>query len=473
MSAKKTDVIKNSFTTITVIFTASLILIILAFANIRGLSTQEKVEYGFKTLTSTTAVYIGLGIMLNAYYSAKRAEEVINNTIEIQKNTEVGLKNLQLNRERLLAQRFLGAIEQLGNEKIEVRTGAIYVLERVAQDSPKEHWTIMEILTAFVRENSPVTQQEDQTEESFICEEAQSSSLLGELPKIRTDIQAALTTIARRNIDQDPENQKLDLSSTDIRWADLQGAKLRGVDLRFANLSGADLRDADLSGAELECAKFVDTILYEVNFHAANLRGANLKNASLHKATLSETNLRFSNLSSTNLSGANLVGANLYKASLQAANLKVANLKNAKLYLANLQGAKLVKANLQETGLIGANLQQANLNGANLVGVNLNAAKLQQAEVQFANLCNASLTEADLRLANFTGSNLSGAILQEANLCGASFMGVDLCGTNLCDVKLEGTILTGVKNLQPQQIKFAIGDRTTRLPENIETPTHW
>jgi hypothetical protein len=52
-------------------------------------------------------------------------------------------------------------------------------------------------------------------------------------------------------------------------------------------------------------------------------------------------------------------------------------------------------------------------------------------------------------------------------------MGVDLSGTNLCDVKLEGTILTGVKNLQPQQIKLAIGDRTTRLPENIETPTHW
>ncbi len=38
---------------------------------------------------------------------------------------------------------------------LEVRLGGIYALERIARDSPKDHWTIMEVLTAYVRENSP------------------------------------------------------------------------------------------------------------------------------------------------------------------------------------------------------------------------------------------------------------------------------------------------------------------------------
>ncbi|WP_062294251.1 hypothetical protein [Nostoc piscinale] len=36
-----------------------------------------------------------------------------------------------------------------------MRLGAIYTLERIAKDSAKDHWTIMEVLTAFVRENAP------------------------------------------------------------------------------------------------------------------------------------------------------------------------------------------------------------------------------------------------------------------------------------------------------------------------------
>jgi uncharacterized protein YjbI with pentapeptide repeats len=52
-------------------------------------------------------------------------------------------------------------------------------------------------------------------------------------------------------------------------------------------------------------------------------------------------------------------------------------------------------------------------------------------------------------------------------------MGANLEGANLIDVNLEGAILTGVKNLESKQITMAVGDRTTRLPDYIETPTHW
>jgi uncharacterized protein YjbI with pentapeptide repeats len=470
---------------ITVVFALLLIVIILTFANIRELPLQKQIEYCIQTLATTAIIFLGLALILNAYYGAKRAQALHKSAIAAEKNIELSIQNAKLSQDKLIAERFMAAIAQLGHEKTETRTGAIYALERVAQEFPSEHWTIMEILTAFVRENAPVDEGESAREEhtalvdfSQIKRENHRTQQLDpnfydQSAKIRTDIQVALKVIGRRNYLEDRENQKIDLRRTNIKRADLLGVNLEQVDLRGSDLSGADLRGAALGGADLSGAKLTGTILYEANLLKANLRGADLSWTNLNRANLSGANLRGANLTGASLRSANLQGANLYKANLQQATLKVANLRGAKLFLANLQGAKLGKANLQFTGLIGANLQGANLNGANLCNANLNAAKLQQTEIFFANLSEASLAEADLYRANLIGANLSKTILYEANLNGANLMGANLFGANLCDVKLEGAILTGVKNLELQQITAAVGDRTTRLPDYVEAPTHW
>src|SRR5215204_7190423 len=55
-----------------------------------------------------------------------------------------------------ITERFTRAIDQLGSEKLEIRLGGIYALERIARDSPeKDYSTVMEVLTAYVRQNSP------------------------------------------------------------------------------------------------------------------------------------------------------------------------------------------------------------------------------------------------------------------------------------------------------------------------------
>ncbi|MDF5708962.1 MAG: pentapeptide repeat-containing protein [Nostoc sp. S4] len=486
MSSKKTDTLLNWLITITVIFAGSLTVIFFALSSIKELSIQEKIQYRNQALTTTAIVFLASAAIFNAYYAAKRAEALHKNAIAAEKNLEIDIQNAKLNQDRLIAERFMGAIAQLGHEKIETRTGAIYALERVAQDFPKEHWTIMEILTAFVRENTPIQQvkPEQQPEYSPIIYSNRRKSgsrstqqlhpnFHQEIAKIRTDIQAALTVIARRNLLEDPKDQKLDLRNTDIRRADLVGANLQQVDLRGADLSGADLRGADLSEADLEGARLIRSILYETKLLKTSLHGADLCWANLNRANMCGANLRSANLCGASLRAANLQGTNLYKANLQQATLKIANLSGAKLFLANLQGAKLGKANLHMTGLIGANLCGANLNGANLSGANLNAAKLQQTEVYFANLSEASLTEADLYQANLIGANLQRATFYQANLTQANLMGANFSQANLSDVKLEGTILTGAKNLELQQIKKAVGDRTTRLPDSMEPPTHW
>ncbi|MFH7030924.1 MAG: pentapeptide repeat-containing protein [Heteroscytonema crispum UTEX LB 1556] len=484
MSGNKTDAFKNWLITITVIFNLSLVLIFLGFSKSQeseGTSNHQKIESRNQALSTTAIAFVGLVLMINAYYAAKRAAALQKSAIAAEKSNKIGLQNAKIFQERLIAERFMGAIAQLGHDKVETRTGAIYALERVAQDCPKEYWTIMEILTAFVRENTfNQAESEEETEENTaatifapMTNAASDTNWREEPPKIRTDIQVALTVIGRRDSQKDPENQKLDLRNTDIRGADLRDANLQRADLRGSDLSGADLRRIDLSGADLDGGKLSGSILYEANLQGCNLHAANLTGANLNRTNLQSSNLRAANLTGASLRAANMTGANLYKANLYQANLKVANLQGAKLFLANLQGAKLGKANLRLCGLIGANLQQANLNGANLTGANLNAAKLQHTEVLFANLSETSLTEADLSGANLMGTNLQKAVLYEANLCGANLMGANLSETNLCDVKLERAILTGAKNLQPQQIIVALGDRTTRLPENVETPTHW
>jgi uncharacterized protein YjbI with pentapeptide repeats len=287
-----------------------------------------------------------------------------------------------LSRQGQITDRFTKAIEQLGKlngdqPSIEVRLGGIYALERIAIDSSRDHWNIMEVLTAYVRQNAPLDPGRPYTE--------------GEEP--RTDIQAILTVLGRRKTGPARErpNQRLDLSASRLCGASLDSLNLQGASLREANLQAASLTGANLQAANLR----------EVNLQAARMTGVNLQSANLREANLQAADLREANLQSARLTGVNLQGAVLTEA--------------------NLKGAWLIKANLQAVVLRGANLQSAVLRGANLQaavlrGANLQAAVLQAAVLQVANLQGASLTKANLQTAVLQGANLQGARLQSANL---------------------------------------------------------
>jgi uncharacterized protein YjbI with pentapeptide repeats len=477
MSANQTDKLWRWLIAITVTFACGVTLIVLVFSTPGELSIEQQLQYRNQGLTTTAIAFLGIGVVINAYYTAKRVDAIHKSAIASEKNLEINLQNAKLSQDRLISERLMAAIAQLGHDKIETRTSSIYVLERIAQDFPQEHWTIMEILTAFVRENAYLRDADNRDEDSpaYLSQYKNNERRIQpeESPKIRRDIQAALTVIGRRNSQQDDESKKLDLRYTDLRRADLLGTDLQRADLRGSDLRGADLRSCHLSEANLENIKLAGCVLYEANLSKANLQGANLQGANLNRADLYGANLRGANLVGASLRAANLQGANLYKANLQQATLKVANLTGAKLFLANLQGAKLGKANLYLCGLIGANLNGANLNGANLCGANLNAAKLENTEILFADFTEASLTETDLHKANLMGANLQRANLYQTNLTYANLVGANLADADFYDVKLEGAILTGAKNLASQQICMAIGDRTTKLPDNMEVPIHW
>ncbi len=249
---------------------------------------------------------------------------------------------MQLTQQRLITERFSKAVEQIGSGKEEVVIGGIYSLERIAKDSPKDQWTIMEVLTSYIRKNSPIPSNIQQLKPE--AEEREKTP--EKLPSVSIPVQAALTVIGRRKGDNLAETT----DSNKIKILDLSRTNLRGANLNRANLNRANLDGANLNGAFLE---------------EANLDGANLNRANLNRA----------NLDGAKLIGANLIGAFLNGANLNGANLNGANLIGANLIGANLNGANLNGAFLKGANLIGAFLEEANLNGANLNGAFLNGAE--------------------------------------------------------------------------------------------------
>ena len=265
--------------------------------------------------------------------------------------------NFSQGENRLITERFTRSIEQLGNKEETIRIGGIYALERIANDSPRDGWTIMEVLSSFVRGKQNIKGQSASTD------------------IIQTDAQAALTAIKRRSTSLENKHQYLDLSSTNLNQANLVGAKLDYIKLNNSTLIQADLREASLNFANLSNANLTGANLTEIKLASANLIQVNLSNTNLSSADLSEANLNKANLSDAILDGANLLNTSLGDT----------NLTSAILIGANLRGATLSKANLTKADLSGADLYQANLSDANLNKTdfrkvrNLDIAEIQKA----------------------------------------------------------------------------------------------
>ncbi|WP_459806065.1 pentapeptide repeat-containing protein [Herbidospora sp. RD11066] len=292
------------------------------------------------------AIATGIIALIAVYYTAR--------------NAQTARDTFALTEQAQVTDRYTKAIQQLGDDKLDIRLGGIYALERIAHDSERDHNTIQEVLTTFIRVHSHDTTP-DQPRRT----------------QPQPDIQAAITVIGR----------------SEMTHADLQG-----VDLTAAKLTKANLKRANLTGA--------------------NLTGANLGGANLNGASLTDAHLISAHLNGVNLAFADLTDAHLTDAHLNSANLTFANLTGANLNGANLDGANLGGAHLKEASLNGVNLDGADLGGARLNGAHLNRANLTFANLTFANLTGADLTGADLTCVNLTGADLTGADLTGVNLTG-------------------------------------------------------
>ncbi|MGM1063947.1 pentapeptide repeat-containing protein [Saccharothrix sp. Mg75] len=190
-----------------------------------------------------------------------------------------------------LTDRFTKAVDQLdraGVEHLQARLGALYALERLARDSPRDQPTVIEVVSAFVRGTAPPRR--------WTYTDGFSACPSPELP-LAIDVQAALDVLVRRDTAHDQET-RADLTGVCLARADLAGADFRGADFTGTSLDRADLTDADLRGANLS-----QTILDNADLIDADLTGADLRNATVWDL----------DLSGATLSGAKLFGVDLHR----------------------------------------------------------------------------------------------------------------------------------------------------------------
>ena len=289
-------------------------------------------------------------------------------------------RTVEVAQEGQITERFTRAIDQLGSDKVPIRLGGIYALERIARDSDKDHWQVMQVLMACVPRKPALDTQ------------------MGEdLPKqpIPSEVQPLLEVLGRLNTKHDDPWTRLNLRKAD----------LRGTDLRATNLARATLVEADLQRTFLESAN-----LQEANLALADVRGAWLSKSDLRDAKLSPADLRGTDLTNADLRGANLNGANFQWGPLShiGGRLESAVLgspdRRTQLVGANFKGAKVRNAYFQ-----GADLTHADFEGADLTGSSFRRAFVRLADDSFddnpsfntaltgANFCRADMTRADIR----------------------------------------------------------------------------
>jgi hypothetical protein len=219
------------------------------------------------------------------------------------RNFALSRRTFELTEQGQVTGRYTEAVEQLGSDKLDVRIGGIYALERVARDSLRDSFTVMQVLATFICVHS---------HEPWRSAGISTFAKRSHSRAMRPDIQAALTVIARRSTNREAPRIMLN-------GANLTSAILHEGDLRYA-----DLTKANLTRANLNKSNFTDAYLVEATLQNAYLNNAILTGALLMYADLTKAELRGADLTNAGLWDADFTGADLARADLSTAGLTAA-----------------------------------------------------------------------------------------------------------------------------------------------------
>ncbi|MFE6619409.1 pentapeptide repeat-containing protein [Streptomyces sp. NPDC057740] len=199
-------------------------------------------------------------------------------------------EELTISEQGQIADRLDKAMERLEDGSANIRRGAIFSLQGIMEDSPRQQPTVIATLSEYIRSRAT------------------------KKPAAKTDkapdIQAALSVLGQRDPTHDGD-RPLDLRGVQLAGVDLHGADLSRANLAGAVLSHGNLADTNLSGADLHGASLSGTVLTHADLTGANLRGTVLSDAVLTGANLSDARLQRTDLREADLTDVTLQGADL------------------------------------------------------------------------------------------------------------------------------------------------------------------
>lgn len=205
-------------------------------------------------------------------------------------------RQVEVTRDGHITDRFTRAIEQLGNDNVDIRVGGMYALERIAVNSPTDRRMVQVVLGSYVRNRSPwaVGSQDGPEHPTSVVDQ--------HLPWLRVrapDIQAAMIILARRF--GRSSAVRVYMSRVDLRGLQLENTSLTDTHFRHSNLARAwmantkmddsdfkntDLRGANLEGASLRRVSFLNAYLAGANLRDADVRGADMRAVGVDEAIL-------------------------------------------------------------------------------------------------------------------------------------------------------------------------------------------
>ena len=350
---------------------------------------ETRISSQIELVKTLATIFLGGGVLGTLYLTWRRV-----NAAE---------RAIEVAQEGQITERFTRAIDQLGSDRVSVRLGGIYALERIARDSAEDHWPVMQVLMDCVPRRP-----------------SQDKQPVGDPSELSmpADVQAILTVLGRLNTKHAEHRRRLNL-----RKVDLRGADLRKVNFREAILIEADLR--------------------EVRLDHANLQGANLALADFRCTILQNANLRGARLALADFRGADLTGADLREANLDGADFQWGPLR---LTTERIQGATPENPS-RRTQLNEADIRVATLRNAHFQGTDLTNADFEGADLTGSHFSRAFALDADDRFIDdiLFSTVLTGANFRRSNIGGADFR--------------------NSVGLTRAQVNSAISDETTRLPD--------
>ncbi len=237
----------------------------------------------------------GIGALFGVYLAILRSEEN-------KRQNDVAQQQADIAEQGLITDRLNKATESLGKKDgeapvLEVRLGSLYALERIAQDSIRDHIQVMEILCAYIRTNTLKSDEPDDDK------------------PMREDIQTALTIIGRR--ETWPNGKKRIKEEIARRYKiDLRNCNLRGVQLTKANFSNANISSANLSKAIIGDTNFCGAMLNKINLNGTIFAETDMSNSWLNEADMTNVWFLTTKLAGARLNHANMSGAMFYEADM-------------------------------------------------------------------------------------------------------------------------------------------------------------
>lgn len=249
----------------------------------RGLDWARRIKLG----TVVVAAVVGLAGLWYSNVQTQQANE------QMRQANQQARDDRTLAKEGQITDRYTAAVGNLGEDKIDVRLGGIYALQRIMKDSHRDQPTIANVLAAYIRTHADKPSEKGQD--------------------VSADVHAALAVLATR----------------DTAYDDTFAPVLRSVWLPRVELGPTQVVRQSENGEERMLRIGGGARLGSVNLNGAHLAGAGLSNAYLVGADLRQADLR----------GADLRGANLARAGVRGANFRGADLRDAKLEYNQLDSA--------------------------------------------------------------------------------------------------------------------------------------